>query len=58
MTAVIHVKASSGLADAAMQGARDLLAAPRDPEANNNYGAFDQGLVALVRAQLHIGSAK
>ena len=43
-----------GMADAALQGARDLLAAPRDPEANkdNNYGAFDQGMIALVRALL------
>ena len=43
-----------GLPDAALQGARDLLAAPRDPELNkdNNYGAFEQGLVALVRALL------
>lgn len=43
-----------GLADAALQGARDLLAAPRDPEANkdNTYGAFDQGMTALVRVLL------
>lgn len=41
-----------GMADAALRGARDLLAAPRDPEANkdNAYGAFDQGMAALVRA--------
>lgn len=41
-----------GMVDAAVQGARDLLAAPRDPEANkdNNYGAYDQGMIALVRA--------
>ncbi len=43
-----------GLPDVALQGARDLLAAPRDPEANkdNNYGAFDQGMIALVRGLL------
>jgi peroxiredoxin len=35
---------------AALQGARDLLAAPRDPERNkDDYGAFSQGMVALVR---------
>jgi peroxiredoxin len=43
-----------GMVDASVQGARDLLAAPRDPEANkdNTYGAFDQGMIALVRALL------
>ena len=45
-----YIQEQLGLPDAALQGARDLLAAPRDPEANkdNNYGAFDQGMVALV----------
>ncbi len=49
-----YIQEQLGLADAALQGARDLLAAPRDPEANqdNKYGAFDQGMVALVRALL------
>ncbi len=49
-----YIQEQLGLADVALQGARDLLAAPRDPEANkdNNYGAFDQGLIALVRALL------
>src|SRR5947209_14749855 len=41
-----------GLPEASLQGARNLLAAPRDPERNKdgNYGAYDQGLIALVRA--------
>jgi peroxiredoxin len=41
-----------GMVDASVQGARDLLAAPRDPERNKEYGASDQGLTALVRALL------
>jgi peroxiredoxin len=47
-----HIQEQLGMEQAALQGARDLLAAPRDPEKNkdNNYGAFDQGLTALVRA--------
>ena len=42
------------MVDVALRGARDLLAAPRDPESNkdNQYGAFDQGMVALVRGLL------
>ncbi|MCX6930911.1 MAG: hypothetical protein NT154_48065, partial [Verrucomicrobia bacterium] len=49
-----YIQEQLGLADAALQGARDLLAAPRDPEANkdNNDGAFDQGMIALVRVLL------
>ena len=49
-----YIQEQLGMADAALQGARDLLAAPRDPEANkdNEYGAFDQGMFALVRALL------
>jgi len=49
-----YIQEQLGLAEVALQGARDLLAAPRDPEANkdNNYGAFDQGLIALVRVLL------
>lgn len=47
-----YIQEQLGMAQAALQGARDLIAAPRDPEANKDesYGAFDQGLQALVRA--------
>jgi peroxiredoxin/Flp pilus assembly protein TadD len=47
-----HIQEQLGMEQAALQGARDLLAAPRDPQKNrdNNYGAYDQGLIALVRA--------
>ena len=49
-----------GLVDAALQGARDLLAAPREPKADKDNkdgdyykdGAFDEGMIALVRALL------
>ena len=46
-----YIEEQLGMRRAALQGARDLLAAPRDPERNkdNNYGAFDQGMAALVR---------
>ncbi len=46
-----YIQEQLGMVSAALHGARDLLAAPRDPEANkdNQYGAFDQGMVALVR---------
>jgi len=46
-----YIQEQLGMPQAALQGARDLLAAPRDPEGNkdNHYGAFDQGMVALVR---------
>lgn len=49
-----YIQEQLGMVDAALQGARDLLAAPRDPEANkdNDYGAFEQGMVALVRGLL------
>jgi peroxiredoxin len=47
-----YIQEQLGMEQAALQGARDLLAAPRDPQKNkdNNYGAYDQGLIALVRA--------
>ncbi len=47
-----YIQEQLGMPEAALQGARDLLAAPRDPESNTdtNYGTFDQGMVALVRA--------
>jgi peroxiredoxin len=46
-----YIEEQLGMTRSALQGARDLLAAPRDPERNkdNNYGAFDQGMLALVR---------
>jgi peroxiredoxin len=49
-----YIQEQLGMVDASLQGARDLLAAPRDPELNkdNDYGAFDQGMTALVRALL------
>ena len=47
-----YIQEQLGLPEASLQGARNLLAAPRDPERNkdDNYGAYDQGLAALVRA--------
>ncbi|MSU37186.1 MAG: redoxin domain-containing protein [Pedosphaera sp.] len=49
-----YIQEQLGLEEAALQGARELLAAPRDPESNkdNNYGAFEQGMTALVRTLL------
>jgi peroxiredoxin/tetratricopeptide (TPR) repeat protein len=43
-----------GMAEAALQGARDLMAAPRDPVGNpeQGYGTFSQGTIAQVRALL------
>jgi hypothetical protein len=47
-----YIQEQLGMPEASLQGARDLLAAPRDPERNKdiNYGAFGQGMIALVRA--------
>ena len=47
-----YIQEQLGMPAASLQGARDLIAAPRDPESNkdNSYGAFDQGMIALVRA--------
>jgi peroxiredoxin len=47
-----YIQEQLGMPEASLQGARDLLAAPRDPERNKdiNYGAFGQGMAALVRA--------
>lgn len=46
-----YIQSQLGRARDAIQGGRDLLSAPRDPEFNkdNNYGAFDQGMIALIR---------
>ncbi len=45
-----YIQEQLGMRQAALQGARDLLSAPRDPKANTdtNYGAFEQGMLALV----------
>jgi peroxiredoxin/cytochrome c-type biogenesis protein CcmH/NrfG len=47
-----YIQEQLGMPEASLQGARNLLAAPRDPESNTdtNYGAFNQGMIALVRA--------
>ncbi len=47
-----YIQEQLGLPETSLQGARNLLAAPRDPERNKdgNYGSYDQGLIALVRA--------
>lgn len=55
-----YIQEQLGMVAAALQGARDLLAAPREPKAgkDNNggdvykEGAFDEGLFALVRTLL------
>jgi hypothetical protein len=49
-----HIQEQLGLPSAAIQGARDLIAAPRDPEKNKDGGDGDQdqGMIALVRALL------
>ena len=49
-----YIQEQLGMADAALQGARDLLAGPRDPERNkdNGYGTFEEGMIALVRGLL------
>jgi peroxiredoxin len=46
-----YIQEQLGTYGASLQGARDLLAAPRDPENNkdDHHGAFDQGMIALVR---------
>ena len=46
-----YIQEQLGLADASIQGARDLLAAPRDPDYNpDSYGSASEGVLALVRA--------
>lgn len=47
-----YIQEQLGMPEASLQGARDLLAAPRDPQSNTdtNYGAFNEGMIALVRA--------
>jgi peroxiredoxin/tetratricopeptide (TPR) repeat protein len=46
-----YIQEQLGMAQASIQGARDLLASPRDPEYNpEDFGTAGQGLVALTRA--------
>jgi len=47
-----YIQEQLGMPEASIRGARDLLAAPRDPERNkdDHYDAFDQGMAALLRA--------
>lgn len=46
-----YIQEQLGLADASIQGARDLLAAPRDPDYNpDEFGSASEGAIALVRA--------
>ena len=47
-----YIQEQLGREQASLKGARALLSAPRDPERNKDgeYGAYDQGLTALVRA--------
>jgi len=49
-----HIQEQLGMEAAARAGARDLIAAPRDPEKNKDgeYGDVDQGMKALVRGLL------
>ncbi|MCC6409554.1 MAG: redoxin domain-containing protein [Planctomycetes bacterium] len=46
-----YIQEQLGLERASLEGARALLAAPRDPDRNkdDDRGAYDQGLQALVR---------
>ncbi|MBU6414075.1 MAG: redoxin domain-containing protein [Planctomycetes bacterium] len=47
-----YIQEQLGMAAAALQGANDLLSAPREPKRGTGpeYGASDQGLVAQIRA--------
>ena len=49
-----YIQEQLGLADAAVQGARDLLAAPRDPDGDKDTALdlFDAGIAGLVRTLL------
>lgn len=44
-----YIQEQLGMADAAIHGARDLIAAPMDPQ-YNNYESFNTGKEALLRA--------
>ncbi|MBI5706660.1 MAG: redoxin domain-containing protein [Armatimonadetes bacterium] len=48
-TYLSYIQEQLGMADAAIQGARDLIAAPLDP-LYNNFESYDTGVEALVRA--------
>lgn len=47
-----YIQEQLGMATASLQGARDLIAAPREPKRGKGpeYGAADQGAVAQIRA--------
>ena len=47
-----YIQEQLGMAGASLRGADDLQAAPRDPQRNKDreYGSFDQGLTAQIRA--------
>lgn len=47
-----YIQEQLGMAEVALQGARDLLAAPRDPELNSIEigGAATEGQIAMIRA--------
>lgn len=49
-----YIQEQLGMEQASMDGARAMIAAPRDPERNkdDNFGAFDQGMQALVRCMI------
>ena len=48
-----YIQEQLGMAEASIQGARDMLTAPTDPGADNTAGGgYQEGLVALVRACL------
>jgi peroxiredoxin/tetratricopeptide (TPR) repeat protein len=47
-----YIQEQLGMAGASLQGAADLMAAPRDPDRNKDrdYGAYEEGFAAKVRA--------
>lgn len=49
-----YIQEQLGMPTASLNGARDLIASPRDPELNSEdaYEAYGQGMVALTRALL------
>ena len=49
-----YIQEQLGMPTASLNGARDLIASPRDPEFNGEegYEAYGQGMVALVRGLL------
>jgi peroxiredoxin/tetratricopeptide (TPR) repeat protein len=47
-----YIQEQLGMADASLQGSRDLMAAPREPKRGKEpeYNIFDQGMAAQIRA--------